>query len=159
MQLGSLRFLLRQGMAVRGHDEIEGNLRQLMLLQAKGKWDPVTAWVNRGTYLSHDVVNELISDIGQAIARKVIDDVRAAGKYALLVDETRDVSNSEQLTVILRWVDESFEIHEDFVGFMSMEKVDAASLTEAIKDVLVRCVLPLSDFRGQGYDATTGLVR
>ena len=32
--LNSLRYLLRQGLAIRGHEEIEGNLIQLLLLQA-----------------------------------------------------------------------------------------------------------------------------
>ncbi|PIK55578.1 putative zinc finger MYM-type protein 1-like [Apostichopus japonicus] len=33
-QLDCLRFLLRQGLAIRGHKEIEGNLRQLLMLVA-----------------------------------------------------------------------------------------------------------------------------
>ena len=33
--LSSLRFLLRQGLAVRGHDEIEGNLMQSLLLRCE----------------------------------------------------------------------------------------------------------------------------
>ena len=37
MQLSSLRYLLRQGLSIRGHEEIEGNLRQLMLLRAEDK--------------------------------------------------------------------------------------------------------------------------
>ena len=34
-QLSSLRFLLRQGLAIRGHDEVEGNLIQLLLLRSE----------------------------------------------------------------------------------------------------------------------------
>ena len=33
-QLSSLKFLLRQGLAVRGHEEMEGNLLQLMKLRS-----------------------------------------------------------------------------------------------------------------------------
>lgn len=33
--LSSLKFLLRQGFAIRGHEEVEGNLMQLLLLQAE----------------------------------------------------------------------------------------------------------------------------
>ena len=31
----SLKYLLRQGLAIRGHEEIEGNLMQLLLLQSE----------------------------------------------------------------------------------------------------------------------------
>ena len=34
-QLSTLRYLLRQGMAIRGHDELEGNLTQLLLLRSQ----------------------------------------------------------------------------------------------------------------------------
>lgn len=34
-QLSSLRYLLRQGLALRGHDENEGNLVQLLLLRTE----------------------------------------------------------------------------------------------------------------------------
>lgn len=157
-ELSSLVFLLRQGLSVRGHEEIEGNLRQLMLLRAEDIGDSIKVWVSNGNYMSHDIINELITYIGQATLRRIINDVRAAGNYAILVDETRDVSNKEQLTLIIRWVDNEFEIHEDFVGFMSMDKVDSESLTGAIKDVLVRCMLPLSNCRGQGYDGASAMM-
>ena len=158
IQISSLKFLLRQGMAVRGHEEIQGNLPQLMLLRANDVADPVKKWVYDGKYMSHDVMNELITALGQATIRKIINHVQSVRSYALLVDETRDVSNKEQLTLILRWVDSDFEIHEDFIGFMNVEKVDAESLTLAIKDVLIRCMLPLSSCRGQGYDGASAMM-
>ena len=51
-------------------------------------------------------------------------------------------------------VDESYLIHEDFIGLVHVLHVlqtTADSLTAAIKDVLVRCILPLSNYRGQAY--------
>ena len=32
--LSSLKYVLRQGQALRGHDEVEGNLSQLLLLRS-----------------------------------------------------------------------------------------------------------------------------
>ena len=48
--------------------------------------------------------------------------------------------------------DSGFTIHEDFIGMVHVEKTDAASISSAIKDVLVRCSLPISQCSGQGYD-------
>ena len=42
-QLSSLRFLLRQGLAIRGHTELEGNLRQLLMMWA-GASNLILTW-------------------------------------------------------------------------------------------------------------------
>ena len=57
MELSSLMYLLRQGIAIRGHEEIQGNLYQLMKLRLKdiGVNDIDT------TCMSPKIVNELIS--------------------------------------------------------------------------------------------------
>lgn len=34
-QLSSIRYLLRQGLALRGHDDSEGNLMQLLMLRSE----------------------------------------------------------------------------------------------------------------------------
>lgn len=44
-QITSLRFLLRQGLAIRGHSEDEGNLSQLLKLRTEDS-DTVQAWLN-----------------------------------------------------------------------------------------------------------------
>ena len=61
-------------------------------------------------------------------------------------------SNCEQLCICIRWVDQHFDIHEDFIGLVQLDRTDADSICQAIKDVLTRCILPLSQCRGQGYD-------
>ena len=37
--------------------------------------------------------------------------------YALICDEYTDISNKEQLTLCLRWIDDCFSVYEDFLGF------------------------------------------
>ena len=38
----------------------------------------------------------------------------------LMVDETTDVSNQEQAVFCLRWVDQQFEVHEEFIGLYAL---------------------------------------
>ena len=40
--------------------------------------------------------------------------------FLLLADETRDVSNHEQLVVTLWWVSENYNINDDFFVFMQL---------------------------------------
>ena len=44
-QFSSLKFLLRQGLAVRGHIEGEGNLLQLLVLRSEDDQD-LLSWLN-----------------------------------------------------------------------------------------------------------------
>lgn len=54
----SLRFLVRQGLPLRGHREEEGNLLQLLYLRSED--DPQLArWVKTQDYLSPTIVNEM----------------------------------------------------------------------------------------------------
>ena len=54
-----------------------------------------------------------------------------------MADECTDVSNKEQFTVCIRWVDETLTDHEDVIGLRHVEKIDANCLADAIKDVLL----------------------
>ncbi len=40
-----------------------------------------------------------------------------------MVDETTDMANTEQVVVCLRWVNEIFEVHEEFVGLYQVDTI------------------------------------
>ncbi len=69
-----------------------------------------------------------------------------------MADETTDVSNKEQLTLVIRWVDENFEVHEEFLGLYNLLSTTADSIVASIKDALLRFEIPTSKIRGQCYD-------
>ena len=75
-------------------------------------------------------------------------------------DETRDISNHEQLSII-RSVDLNYDIHEDLIGTVGTVHVPdttSATLTIVLKDFLVRCVLPLESCRGKAYDGAANMI-
>ena len=74
-----------------------------------------------------------------------------------MVDETRDFSNTEQVTVIMRWVSDQFDVHEEFLGMYCVPSLDASTLTTAIKDVFLRLNLSFNKLRGQCYDGATAM--
>ena len=73
-------------------------------------------------------------------------------KFTIKVDETTDVSTTEQVVMVLRWVEQSLEVHEDFFGLYETGSISADSLVSIIKDVLLRLNLQLDNCRGQCYD-------
>lgn len=65
--LASLRFLLRQGLAIRGHEEEKGNLMQLLLLRSEDVAGLKQYNMTDRHYLSGDIVNELIALMSNAV--------------------------------------------------------------------------------------------
>jgi len=61
-----------------------------------------------------------------------------------MVDETTDCSNQEQVVLVLHWVDDTLETHEDFIGLYSVSSISADNLTNVIKDCLKDLTLPIS---------------
>ena len=55
-QLSSMKFLIRQGLAIRGHHDSD---EQLMKLRSEDA-PQLAAWLSRHQYLSHGIINELI---------------------------------------------------------------------------------------------------
>ena len=152
-QLSAMRFLLRQGLALRGHHHTDGNLYQLLCAWASD-CDIVKDWVKQGRFMSHDHVNELIKLMGHAVLRKVLARIQSNDPawFSIIADEATDVSCAEQLNISIRYVDDQYIIHEDSIGLFQLSSTDAATITHAIKDILVRTSLPLSLCRGQAYD-------
>ena len=91
------------------------------------------------------------------VLREILGEIRESVRYSLIADEATDVSNKEQLCVTIRWVYNSFNIHEDPVELIDVPKTNAETLTALIKDCLIRFSLPLSQCRGQAYDGAANM--
>ncbi len=132
---------------------MEGNLYQLLILLSAFDSD-VKNFLSANRYLSHDFINELISMMGQSILRSLIQEICACSPswYSVIGDEATDMSYKEQLNISIRWVDEAYEIYEDPVGLFNLPNTTSETLFTVVKDVLIRCSLPLSLCRGQAFD-------
>ena len=81
--------------------------------------------------------------------REIAANIHTAPFFTVMVDETTNVSNREQVVLCICWISENFEVHEDSIGLYKVDKIDADTL---IKDVLLRLNLALTKIRGQCYD-------
>jgi len=72
--------------------------------------------------------------------------------YAIIADEATDVSHNEVMCISVRWVDTHYDIHENVLGLLQIPDTKSVTLFSVIKDVLIRCTLPLSMCHGQVYD-------
>ena len=93
--MSSLRYLLKQGLLIRGHREEDGNLMQLLYLRSTDCPELAT-WLKNQQYLSHDIINEIITLMGNELLHKLLANIHAATWFAILADETADITNSYQ---------------------------------------------------------------
>ena len=158
--LECIRFLARQGLPFRGHHEdsvaFEGNLYQLLLLQAKDS-QPLGLWLKRRDYISPAVINEIITICGNTVLRQLLQEIHAADWFSLIADEATDISHNEQICIAIRWVDSNYTIHEAALGLVQLPDTKAATLFSTIKDVLIRCSLPITHCIGQAYDGASNM--
>ena len=75
--------------------------------------------------------------------------------YTVIIDETTDTANKEQVLLMVRWVDDSFNAHEEFIGLHANGLTTAQALVEIIKDILLWLSLKLADCRVQCYDGAS----
>ncbi|XP_070010412.1 uncharacterized protein [Nicotiana sylvestris] len=77
--------------------------------------------------------------------------------FALLVDESFDVSRKEQMAIVLRYVDRMRFVVERLIDIVHVKDTCASSLKEEIVDLLAKHSLSLSYVRGQYYDGANNM--
>ncbi|XP_012558674.3 zinc finger MYM-type protein 1-like [Hydra vulgaris] len=117
---------------------------------------------NKGTrmqahYLSWQSQNEFISECATLVQAAVVKEVKDAVYFTIITDRTPDVSHTEQITFILRFVRFNsgkmiWEVKERFLCVEDMEKKKDADIAYLIRNVLAKVNLDLQKLRGQGYD-------
>ena len=62
-----------------------------------------------------------------------------------MADEVTDAPNIEQVAICLRYNDDNFDVHEDFVGMYAVESIKVDVLVQVLKDTLLRMNLTAAD--------------
>ena len=78
--------------------------------------------------------------------------------YSIICDEYTDISNKEQLSFCIRWVDKFLVAHEEFLGFYEVPNTKIETLVKIIKDILLRFQLSLQLCRGQCFDGASNIL-
>eukprot|EP00731_Ephydatia_muelleri_P026423 Em0018g523a len=152
-----IRFLCRQGLALRGDDDDQdGNLKQLIHMKAYSD-TMLKNWLVKkdNVYTSPEIPNEIIQTMSLQVLREIIAELQSSPFLTIMIDETTDSSNMEQVTLVIRHVTEELQVHEEFFGFYAVDSTDATTLVSVVKDAMVQMNLPMSKLRGQCYDGAS----
>ena len=101
--------------------------------------------------------NEIIKTMALQVLCKVIEPIYSSPFLSLMVNETTDISNKEQLVVCIRWVDKSSQPHEEFIGLDHGESTQSSTLVSTIHNVLQRVNISITKLRGQCYDGASSM--
>lgn len=160
-------YLARQNIAFIGRstnindpEGRNGNFQQL--IHTCAEFDPVLKEHlekhDKVHYMSPKTQNELIDIIGLKVQNRILDCVKQSKYYAIILDGTTDITHTEQMCIVLRYVhldEESrkWEIKESFVKFADISSSKTGELiTNAAVFELNKLGLNLDDMRGQGFD-------
>lgn len=145
--ISSLLYLSRQGLAIRGHVDINSNIQQLLILRAEDVPE-LKSWLLRTKYkwLSHDIQNEILSLLSKEVQLNLISEIKDSFCYSIILDQTRDISNREQVSVCFRIVDKNLNISEHFLGFFETPFTDAQTLFNLVINVLSQFDIDISKY-------------
>ena len=94
--------------------------------------------------------------MGEMMTKRVCSEVLDAGMFSVLADETKDGSKSEQMAIVLRYVDvKKATVHERFLTYVQVSDLDAKSLSDYILTTLRSHHLDLHSLISQGYDGAS----
>ena len=146
---------------VRDGECVGGNFLGLVAMQAK--FDPVLQnllnfLVCATKYLSAKVQNEIILLLSNTLRSSLVTRIQRSPFYSVIVDTTSDISRTDQVSVIIRWIDisdESASVKETFLGFVTITDASAVELTKIVSESLSALGLELKKIRGQGFDSAS----
>ena len=75
--------------------------------------------------------NEILKVMALQVLQEVVASLHSTAFYTIMVYETIDISNSEQVVEFIRWVDDNFNAHEDFIGLYQVDSICPDSSPQA----------------------------
>ncbi|CAH9089888.1 unnamed protein product [Cuscuta epithymum] len=160
-----VRFLLEGGLAFRGHNESatsthSGNFLELLKWECR-RHPHINMVMNSNApgnslLTSPKIQKEVINACATEVRLAIINEV-GSKFFSLLIDEARDSSIKEQMSVVIRFVNNCGEVIERFLGVVHVSNTCAQTLKNAIDDFFAKYGLSLSKVRGQGYDGASNM--
>uniref|UniRef100_H3A7B8 DUF4371 domain-containing protein n=1 Tax=Latimeria chalumnae TaxID=7897 RepID=H3A7B8_LATCH len=150
-------------LAFRGHREVLGHANSrnfLSIVELLAKYDLVLKKLvsmpsGLIRYLSHTIQDELIEIFSKRIEGNIVEKIKAAPFFSIIMDTTQDISKTDQLSQIFQYV----TIATDERNMATGEICDQS--TSGLEKKIIGCIeqkgLGISKCRGQGYDGASNM--
>jgi len=170
----SILYCARQDIGLRGHYNVntslnkdlenteqtknQGNLKELvdlLCLENENFDKDLKSLPKNAKYTSNIVENNILLASFNIITQTIVKEFNEVSSvYSLIVDEARDASTLEQMSICIRYVHKSI-IKERFLGFAQVLKLDAQGLTHCIIEFLNAVGLDIEKCISKSYDGAS----
>ncbi|KAM4100214.1 hypothetical protein ACB094_05G051500 [Castanea mollissima] len=158
-------ILPTQSNSFRSHDESkdsnnQGNFLELLQFFAKHKEEIDKVVLKNAPenhqmifpYIQKEIANAAAVETINAIVKDIEDSL-----FAIIVDESRDMSTKEQLAIALSYVDKLGHVNEHFLGIAHVNNIAAMTLNSAIEEIFNKHSLSISRLWGQSYNGESNM--
>ena len=112
-------------------------------------------------YLHADYQNELINLLAQYTRKRIVQEINCMENgglyYGIICDETSDISRTEQLSLVITYIDSKGQKRESFVDFIEAESTCGEDLFELIVGGLKKLGLDVTRIVGMGFDGASNM--
>jgi hypothetical protein len=158
-----VKFPSTRGLAFRESHEVFGsnNNGNLGIHELLAQYDPflrehITRYGKKGSgntsYLSKDICNEVLHLMEKKVLEIIMEQIKSAKYYSIIIDSTPDISHVDQWTVVIRYVLPNGTPVERFIKFIPNAGHKAEAMESQIMKLFEKLKINISDCRGQLYD-------
>lgn len=110
------------------------------------------------TFLSKTFINSTLFSIREYLVKVIVNEIdRNGGCFGLLMDGSQDISTKEQISVVVRYMNDSNDIVEHTVAFFSAKDTSGEALYTSLRTALSDIGLSLSNIVGCSFDGAQNM--
>lgn len=176
--MSCMGFCIQRGLALRGHrddgafklnsDEEDivnmGNFKALVAFRATTDQVLADRFNDQSStyskYISKTAQHDMLLCFKSVIQEAIVSEINTQlGKaiFAVSVDEVTDVSCSQQLAVVIRYVNTFGGVRERLLEYICMESITGKSISDTLAHTLAKHGLSVENCRAQTYDGAGNL--
>ncbi|XP_060845774.1 uncharacterized protein LOC132925391 [Rhopalosiphum padi] len=160
-----VKSLASHGLSFRGDIEKFGSSTSntgnfIMMMELPAEYDPllskhISKYGNPGkgntSYLSFSTYEQFIKIMSEKVINTIVDEIKSSKYFSNSIDSTPDISHTDQLSFVIRYVISNGEPIERFIGFLENVGHKSENLAESVLSVLKKYNLDVCYLRGQSY--------
>lgn len=109
--------------------------------------------------LSHQTIARRVDEIGKSVEKKLVSRVTNFKFYALAIDESTDSTDTAQVAIFIRGIDNEYNITEELASLVPLkDTTKSLNLHEAVKNTLRRFSLTFDNISGIATDGAPAMV-
>ncbi|KAF0710286.1 zinc finger MYM-type protein 1-like, partial [Aphis craccivora] len=163
-----VKTLAMRGLAFRGNSDKIGCLHNgnfLMSMELIAQFDPflashISKYANKGkgstSYLSFHTYEQFITLMSDKVLENILKEVQTAKYFSIIVDSTPDISHTDQLSFVIRYVLDGYP-KERFMCFLKNTGHKSEQLADSVLTTLALYNIDLANLRGQSYDNASNM--